>query len=352
MMSEPSENPKVEPVAGEESLSIEDIIAEDAKDMAAEDRALRRSQNPDRAKKSVILGLGGTAIVGLVALMVLWNPFGGEQNVGDGKQNMTPGSSQQAPVPTAPRPSDALNPDDFYTQDGLFFPIKMETWQTKEHRDQDQADLDAAVLKSMASTEVAKAANSLPSEASGYTSKSSDQLRPDGTLNPKYSYWTAETFTTQAGEDIERLLNPTFGGWAANQYASHPGNTQFNLNGISDMFTNRWVVANSGKKFSEYVPVYADWTGNDYGLGDNLLTSGPRWYGQVTGSTSEFAYDNVSQQYVVTMVANVKFTAWAKDQSKLEKTGVLTLKFVSNATGLNGSNHTVLIDDASLKVDG
>lgn len=350
-MSKVEDNPNIPPLPENDSdktLSIEELITADAKDREKEDKALRQAQKPERIKRAAIFVGGGLTIAALVTSLILWNPLGGNQNVGDGEQDMTDAT---VAAPSVPPPSDALTPEDFYRQEGLFFPTSMEDWQTKSYEEQDKSEIKSKIIATMNSTEIGLAGNSLPSEESGYTADSDKQTLEDGSLNPQYSYWTAESFNAQVGVYLERLLNPTFGGWALNQYSGHPGNTEFNINSISDMFTARWITENATKPFSEYVPVYADWAGNDYNLGDKLLTSGPRWYGKITSSNTEFTYDQSTQQYTVNLTAQVQFTAWAKDQSKLEKTGTLTLKLVSNATGLNDSKHTVLIDDASLKVD-
>ena len=118
------------------------------------------------------------------------------------------------------------------------------------------------------------------------------------------------------------------------------------------MFTPNWLEANTGKPYNEYVPVMADWGSDNYGGGYNL-TDVARWYGRIQTSSIDFNYNEETQQYTAVYTANVKYTAWTKDQKTVERTGTLTLNLVPAASqqNSNGSSHRVLIESATLKVD-
>lgn len=243
----------------------------------------------------------------------------------------------------------------FYHRPGSFFPVKMSPWQQKGYAEQstnskDSRHLSDAVLASyQGNSRLGTTARKLPSEAAGFTSDPSKRFKPDKVINPYYSYWTTESFTRQAGEEIERLLNPTFGGWGVYQYASAHANHTFDTSILADMFTPSFLAENKGKEPRAWVPVFADWGENDYGQGDDLLSSGPRWYGQVTGSSSTSTYDKTTQQATVNYRATVTFTAWTKTQGTLVRHGVLTVQFTGNTQNMD-SPRTVLINKANLTV--
>lgn len=335
-------------------LSLEELMAADAADSAAEDKQLNKTRKKSSAKKIVLISTAGTIAAGLVVGALVFNPFGGSWNFNDGDRNKV---SSEKVEPTA-IPTLEVNPEDLVKSDEDFakenrFPIKVDDWQKERHSDQDISGMLPEILGSLSDTNLASSANTLPSESTGFTSDQSQIELEDGTPNPLYSFWTAESFTSEVGTYTERLLNPVFGGWELYQYAFTPANTFLDIELFSDMFVDDWRNNNTETPYSEYVPVFADWGANDYGMGDVLLASGSRWFGEVVTSNTEFVYDMEAQQYRATMVADVKFTAWSKDQQRLEKTGTLTLTLVPNVDGnLNSSGHKVLIESGSLKVDG
>lgn len=332
--------------------SLDDLIADDNKAKDDADEIINRDKRRSLIKKVSIIGGSALLVCLLTGSLFLINPFGGDQNVGkDDKKTVAIDDDSKTTKISAE--DEEVNEDEFYREKGKKYPNKLDKWQTVSHDEQKESELNDKIVKKESGSSLGSDANILPSESIGYTSDDSKEFLKDGSINPDYSYWTSEVYTSEAGEHIERLLNPTFGDWSRAQYSSYPGNKYFEFEKISDMFTSAWMKENSGKKYSEFVPVYADWDGNDYNMGDRLLSSGPRWYGEVTSSTSEFKFNEEVHQYTVDYKAKVKFTAWAKDQSKLEKTGTLTLQFVSDNSSPNdsGSKYKVLINKSSLKVD-
>lgn len=355
------------------SKSFDEIVADDLKSDADEDKIINASNRKELFKKVGLIAVGVIAVLAIAFSLLVLKPFGGEQNVGNNGTDTETIEPTEAPEPEpTPEVTHTFEPnedidDDFYLEERNRFPVDTEEWQEEpfvveneakpvENEDGeevmrvDYSNIDQpSVLQTWEGTSLMNSAGTLPSEAAGFTSDVTKVELEDGSLNPDFSYWTTEVFTLQTGMHIERLINPTVGNWSYYQY-SQAGGT-FQINAIADMFSDDWFERNAGKKLSEYVPVYADWNANDYGMADKLLASGPRWYGKVTDSTSEFVYDMETLQYTVNFTADVSFTSWAKDQTKLEKTGTLTLKLISNANGANSSGYRVVIDDASLKVD-
>jgi len=355
-----------DPFGNEDDRSIEDLIREDREAAEAEDDILNSEKGNGRTKKIVFAGVGALATAGIVTAAFLFNPLGGDQTVGEKE----PGTVVNTSDGGGENPNDEYdmdkdfteedendvaalvnNDEDFYLQQGKFFPIEKEEWQQSVYTSEISTEQRGPILYSSNGTSLKDTASTLPFEAAGYTSDDSKALLEDGTINPEYSYWTAEGFISEVSVIQERLLNPTFGEWSLIQYPGYAGNKSYDPSTLEDLFTTRYLQENSEKAYSEYIPIYADWNGDNYGGMDNLLETGPRWYGEITSSNYEFVYDEETSSYVVNMTAEVKYTAWAKDQSKLEKNGNLTIKFVANANGAGESDHKVLIDSASLKVE-
>lgn len=338
----------------DKELSLDEIIAADANDDAAEDKIINKERRKEKAKKTAVITAGGVLAVAVTAGFLFFTPFGGDLNFNKDAvtapisgMDSTLGDKNQKVVQP---PEDTS--EDFAKDPSKMYPIQIEDWQTKLYKEQDADSLRKGILTGLSGSEVNSSSNVLPSEASGFTADSSKETLEDGSLNVRYSYWTAEVFQSEVGGYLERLLNPTFGGWEMYQHNGAGSSGYFDTALISDMFTDRWVSENANKPTSEYVPVFADWDANNYGLSDTLLKMGPRWIGTITSSDTAFTYDSTKLQYSVDLKAQVKFVAWTKDQTKLEKNGTLTLHLVANADKLNASDHKVLIDSASLKMEG
>lgn len=355
-----------DPFGDDNERSIEDLIREDREEAEAEDAILNQEKSEGRTKKIIIAGVGLLATAGIMTSIFLFDPFSvNTQNVGE-----------KDPAGTSANPSDngggegeydgdqifsdeeenkiapkVDNTETFYLEQDKFFPVEKDEWQQGEYSSETLTEQKDAVLESISGTPVMSASGILPPESAGFTSNDSQMELEDGALNPNYSYWTDEQFASESSILIERLLNPNFGGWAVVQYPEYPGNEAYDPNLLRDMFTYRFLEANDGKAYSEYIPIYADWNGDNYGENDNLLETGPRWYGELTDSNYEFVYDDDINQYVVNMTGTVKYTAWAKDQTKLEKNATIKIKFVSNANEEGEEGHKILIDEASLKVE-
>lgn len=343
-------------------LSLDEIMAADANDDATEDKIINKNRRKTKNKKAALITGTSVLAAAVTAGFLFFSPFGGDLNLNKDQQTNPISSETNSDFkidPNAPEPhpefrsgGDVGNEEGFAAEDSNMFPIEMEDWEKKRFNDQDLEEVRSGILVKHAGSELSNSGGLLPSEEGGFTSDITKSSLPDGTLNPMFSFWTAETFNAETNSYIERLVNPTFGGWSGYQYSSYPPNQYFDINLVSDMFTNEWRTGNLEKPYSEYVPIYADWAGNDYGMAEQLLESGSRWYGTVTDTQASFVYDTEELQYTVDVTAEVTFTAWAKDQTKLEKKGTLTLHLVPNIDDANGSGHKVLIESASLKVDG
>lgn len=313
-----------------------------------------------KKKRTILLSSGVALLVAAGAAVMFWEPITDTLNFNTDRSAVEGDVITQEDEASAEEwdnieDSEYDGPDEsFAQQEGKEFPIKVEDWQVEGRSFiEDKNTLREHHLGYAEAIHLSTDANVLPQEAAGFTSDESQQTLEDGTLNPMYSYWTAEVFQTQTADILERLLNPVYGEWGLYQYAEYKPNSQFAIENLEDIFTTAWLTENSGKSYGEYVPVYADWNENNYGLEDTLLVSGNRWIGSVDNLTTEFEYDMDTQQYVVDLTADVTFSAWTNDEDTLERTGTLTLELVSNAQEANSnSDYKVLVNNASLTVDG
>lgn len=349
----------------DEEISLEKLMAQDAEDNANEGAALKKDAKREKNKKIALISSGGVLAAAVVAGLLLFNPFSANSgfdpnNSGnDGiYQGQNDNGENKEEVEEDNKVEDVdkdiiKDNEDFIFEEGKLYPIQTEEWQTSSYDSQkDEGKLRELINAKVEGSTLENASSILPLEAAGFTSDESKK-EVDGELNSMYSFWTAEDFSYSVAEMTERLLNPTFGSWGDYQYSYSDSKKAFNVSLIEDMFTSNFLSTNVDKDYSEYIPVYADWDKNDYGKGKELLSGGTRWIGEVTNSTADFTYNDDEENYTVKYSADVKFTAWTKDEAQLEKNGKLTLTLVAN-TGDNkkDSKYKVLIDNASLKVDG
>ena len=322
-------------------------------DKSDRDELVASEERKRKQKKALAFGIPTLAALVIAATIggsVVFN----DGNSSDGADSSDNGGRTSAITNEAPKNEDGSvdTSDDFWKEKGKETPVKTKEW-TKSEYSEEAFTKDKGIILTTAmdsSTPGGTDATLLPSESAGFTSDVSKEYLNDGTINPDFSYWTAEVYQAEVTSHVERLLNPTYGGWSKFQYPAYPGNSSFELNTVSDMFTTRYLNENSENPFSDYIPVYADWNGDNYGGENQLLESGPRWYGTLDTVSSDFTYDDATQQYTVKYAADVTFTAWTTDESKLEKKGKLELTFVANVNGANASSNRVLIDNAKLTV--
>ena len=322
-------------------------------DKSDRDELVASEERKRKQKKSLAFGIPTLAALVIAATIggsVVFN----DSNSSDGTNSSDNGGRTSAITNEASKNEDGSvdTSDDFWKEKGEETPVKTKEW-TKSEYSEEAFTKDKGIILTTAmdsSTPGGTDATLLPSESAGFTSDVSKEYLNDGTINPDFSYWTAEVYQAEVTSHVERLLNPTYGGWSKFQYPAYPGNSSFELNTVSDMFTTRYLNENSENPFSDYIPVYADWNGDNYGGENQLLESGPRWYGTLDTVSSDFTYDDATQQYTVKYAADVTFTAWTTDESKLEKKGKLELTFVANVNGANASSNRVLIDNAKLTV--
>lgn len=321
----------------------------------------------ERRTRNILLSSGLALALATGGVIAFWDPISTSLGIGSTEQRegeayeQNPDGKSDAEIlqddidlfnELVAEENEGLIDESYFLESGNEFPIDTEDWEVQDRSSQDLNEIREDLMTRAAETYVLEESLTLPQEAAGFTSDDS-KSELDGGLNPLYSYWTAEVFQRETTDIIHRLINPIYGEWELYQFSDYKANTHFGMDRLEDIFTERWISEHSGKPYSEYVPVYADWNANDYGLSDKLLNTGNRWVGQIQNVSSEFTYDDNANQYVVDMTVDVKYSAWTIDQETLERKGKLELTFVSNAEDANSaSDYKVLVDKASHTVDG
>ena len=140
-------------------------------------------------------------------------------------------------------------------------------------RDEQSDDQKAEALEYALVTEPTNAVGRFMSKDSNpdLTDDPSKYLLEDGSTNPNYSYLTGENTTGVIRDDIERLVNPVYGGWTFLQdpnrldYEKQPG--LISDVSLYDMFDP--AVSNGVSKdeagLRGLTKLYADWDRNQYG---------------------------------------------------------------------------------------
>lgn len=239
--------------------------------------------------------------------------------------------------------SNAQKPDAYFLEHPS--PIKKEKWQLESSAFTEEERKET--LKSIPEdSPLFSSGIPLPSEASGFTNDPEKQFTENGELNVTYSYWTKESFERDLFDHIETLINPIYGGWGDLQI---PGFEEGEITQISKnaMFSQKFIEAHQGQKASSWLPIYADWNQDNYGLGDKLPALSYRWIGEVDSSELHFDYDHENSHYVVDGKVNIKFTTWTADKNKLEKNGVISFKAVPGEAELG---NRIVFDEISLAI--
>ena len=174
----------------------------------------------------------------------------------------------------------------------------------------------------------ANAEMSLMSKASNpdLTDDPSKAQNEDGTLNPNYSYVTMDNTVPLIRDDLERIINPVYGGWSALQ---DPGRIGVNNDApafagavLADMFDPS-VDVGSEEALRSRLPLVADWDRN--GFGGVLADKDPDEpvLGVLDGYDCEFNVKG-DEADSVTCVADVTYS-WKDVHGKTHELGKKTL---------------------------
>jgi hypothetical protein len=354
-------------------LDIDAIIAEEAAEKKKQDDEFSSSLKKERYVK---IGLLVGFIVLFIGLVVLGLSFIGDDKEPSGKDqkdgSITSSTLDKGSIDT----SNDLPPvgqNEFWGDIENRYPPGVkpsEDWQAKtfDFYKEETANGKPLTAKEQATArnesvkEVAKynivipgvfdGLQNLPSREAGFTDNPDESTLEDGSLNPMYSYWTLEGFNESVNHTLQRFVNPLFGNWELYQYASSkdlvndPNQLPLRFRDVYDL---NYLDSMKDKPVKDWLPVYADWAGNNYGLSDKLVAEpGPRWMGKLENVNTVFNYEATTQTYLVNVEADVKYEVWTKDQEALTKTGKITFDVIP---GEPGSGSKYLITNSKLEVN-
>lgn len=287
-------------------------------------------------KKFIIISSVCLTIIVAIVLSVFFLFFTSPMNNGTG------GTAPQSFSSRETSTIEYADGEKIYEKKSSILPVRFDEWEIQPFTQLDDSSLPAKKL----SQNIFNITTDLPRESAGFTSDKEQAFDSQGGMNPLYSYWTDESFKKETGIIIERFLNPIFGDWVKYQKSDHPDNGQL-VNLFSDIYTERWKES-EGNNPRQYLPIFADWDNNDYGMGDFLAPS-VRWVGSIDRGEIITTYDENNQQYSASVTAYITFTSYTQDEKTVVKHGVLHLQLVDNSKNIN-SEKTVLVDSSSLEV--
>lgn len=329
----------------ENKTSLEDSMKADNADHLSD----TKNKEKDDRKTNIKIIIAAAAALVIIAGLFLMKPW-----------DMLDNSKKDAPKKNTSS-STAFDKKNSETQPwynkGDISPVDLPSWATKYSKpdatkitDQQAEDMNNPIKETQYK---AQSETNLSSEAGGYTSDPSKAIDENGLPNPMFSYWTSEIFLKQSNDAVQRLINPYYGGWGQYQYSDSNAKANLDLSKFVGIFSQRYIDENFKKADKSFMPIYADWGGNNYGRND-LVPMGQtaRWVGQVKGATSKWDYDRSALGYKATVVYNVEFTAFTVNQEKVTKNGTLTLTFVQSRKAIEDSkSYRVVIDFGSLVIN-
>lgn len=312
------------------NIDLNDLIEQEAKERQQQNEAHATLFKSNR-KRFITFGTVGTATLAIIVGLAFYNPFTGALPWGD--------KPEQTPIGATADTNTGAEKRQWFQQEGSRHPIELEKWQTTSHDEHQQATLANKILEAQQSQTIRSEAQVLPSVSSGFTDDASQAFGDNGSRNLLYSLWTQENFTTSTISAIERIINPTFGGW---ENESRNGDLEAIKAKLSDLFTGDYLEGENA------LPVITDFTPIEgFTMGDGLPAEGTGWTGVIQNTAVSFAYDQASQNYTATVRASVLYTIWKADKTTVETTGELTLQLVANQEARTQFDR-VLISEASL----
>ena len=316
-------------------------------------------------KKVIVLSLIGLLAFGsifAVGALTSKNP----QDFED--KSKTPGWTEQEGVENIEGEEDSVVTWDFKT------PIKLKEWASTpyivdEFWNNDKIEdvlLAEAREKRGFNSAVSWMNSGIPSPydddeiAGPYTNDISKRYLEDGiTENPEFSYALAEDYQKAYVTYMERLINPSFGGWSSMQYSEIDIKNDPRFHEMRDMFTSEWWIKNveENSNFTK-LPILVEWEKGDwdkYGIKEKTVINQGVFYGEI--SEDEERYITVEDlgideenQSIIKVNSPVKYYALSEKGKPTEITGTLELTLQSNQENLNIENR-VIISEAKLLLD-
>lgn len=271
-----------------------------------------------------------------------------DQSSNDPKPSSSPNVNQEVSI--AEMTSDVKKRPEWVMQlsDNTSVLPEGDSWYDKV--DDDTVDKAISAANTTTIDLAKKAGTSLPSEEAGYTSDDEKMFDADGFPNPMYSYWTADQFTLDSMMITQLLLNPEMGEWGKYQLPGSDPAKNFKATTFLPLLSAD--MKERVEKDPRALPIMADWNNDQYGMAGQFPEGGYRWYGTINGSKTEFTYDDSSNSYDAKMTMDITYSAALKNGSTIEKKGTLVLDLISGQKDGTQNARKVLIDNASLTMEG
>lgn len=183
------------------------------------------------------------------------------------------------------------------------------------------------------------------------TDDPSQYLLEDGSTNPNYSYLTGENTTAVIRDDMERLVNPVYGGWTFLQ-----DNARLDVDGtpqtvgsvnLLDMFDPDVATGKDDEAgLRDLTKIYADWDANEYGGEWHGKFTGDPIVGQIVDYNCDYNIRGAMDD-TITCVAQVHYSGVLTDENggrtdkSLDRT--LTLHYKVNYDSESQSGRRILL---------
>lgn len=176
------------------------------------------------------------------------------------------------------------------------------------------------------------------------TDDPSQYLLEDGSTNPNYSYLTGENTTAVIRDDMERLVNPVYGGWTFLQDSIRQDVDGYHQDVSSVDLWNMFDPSAVGDKEGEaglrdLTKLYADWDSNEYGGEWHGKSSTDPIVGQIVDYNCDYNVTGAMGD-TISCTAQVRYTGviTADDGKRTTKSVDKTLKLNYKVNYENGEN--------------
>lgn len=186
-------------------------------------------------------------------------------------------------------------------------------------------------------------AQNWPAREMGYTNNPDREVDDDGMPNPWYSYVLAEDVQWFFGNNLQRIINPVYGGW----FYDHENPQDMDTSVFRELFTEGWWEENIEDGDASNLPIFADWNNDSYG-GQEVGTYG--WFGEVVDSNVEVVPDEEGYS-VINATLDLEYSALSSGGDTITREAQLDIQVIPNQEDTDDINNRFLISNAQLTVE-
>lgn len=334
--------------------SVDGGVASDADAPAADDASSSDDRSyssiaskPDHRKRNIIMvAVAAVLVIAFVVGGLLWRKASMDANKPDTGTRYA--STSNVSNSDGSSSGDSDNPTETLMKKIGVPEYYMKSYGDMSDDDRKEADSQAMVTAPESLT-TQFASSSVNPELTDDTSKA---YNDDGTANPNYSYLTAENVSAQINDDIERIINPVYGGWGVLQMThiyDNDGDSpliyfvdMFDPDLANDVLTTDW------NKARQLMPLMADWDNNGFGgQYSDAGWDGSLFIGQRTDDMScTFDIQNTLDDSITCSVPVTYYGGNANDANNpIQVNKTLTITYKPNYVNDSGSSRRILIEN-------